>query len=89
MRTILYSTERLTANNRETGLFICFLLIFALSASAYVMYHGLQVPLPLLAPLDTSRDPSLRHPVPPSHISAPLLPPTFSLLASFNLSAPH
>mmetsp|Transcript_35059 Transcript_35059/g.99382 ORF Transcript_35059/g.99382 Transcript_35059/m.99382 type:complete len:1266 (-) Transcript_35059:109-3906(-) len=42
MRTILYSKERLTANTAETGLFICLLLVFALAASAYVMYYGLQ-----------------------------------------------
>ena len=43
MRTILYSTERVTANNWETGLFIVFLLIFAIAASAYVLFHGLKV----------------------------------------------
>eukprot|EP00884_Botryococcus_braunii_P002446 jgi/Botrbrau1/12201/Bobra.0186s0106.1 len=44
MRTILYSTEKVSANNLETGLFICFLLIFAVSAAAYVAYHGLLDP---------------------------------------------
>jgi cation-transporting ATPase 13A1 len=43
MRTILYSTERLSANNAETGAFIAFLLCFALAASGYVLQHGLAV----------------------------------------------
>ena len=54
MRTILYSTEHVSANNWETGLFILFLMVFAIAASAYVLYHGLQAscwsgaPSPLL-----------------------------------------
>ncbi|PSC72522.1 putative manganese-transporting ATPase PDR2 [Micractinium conductrix] len=44
MRTILYSTERVTANNIEAFMFILFLLLFAIAASGYVLYHGLQNP---------------------------------------------
>ncbi|KAL9647540.1 hypothetical protein ABK040_006896 [Willaertia magna] len=44
IRTILYATERVSANNLEALLFILFLLIFAIAASAYVLYEGLQHP---------------------------------------------
>ncbi|KAK2079975.1 hypothetical protein QBZ16_002370 [Prototheca wickerhamii] len=44
MRTILYSTEKVSANNLETFLFIGFLLIWAVAASAYVLYYGLADP---------------------------------------------
>lgn len=42
MRVILFSTERVTANTKESLMFIAFLLIFAVAASAYVMNRGLQ-----------------------------------------------
>jgi manganese-transporting P-type ATPase len=42
MRTILYSTERITANSGEAFLFIACLLVFAVIASAYVYTEGLK-----------------------------------------------
>ncbi|EFC50295.1 cation-transporting ATPase [Naegleria gruberi] len=44
IRTILYASERVSANNVEALLFILFLLIFAIIASAYVLYEGLKNP---------------------------------------------
>ena len=46
MRTILHSTDRMSANSSEAGLFILFLLVFALAASAYVLYHGIYLTEP-------------------------------------------
>lgn len=40
VRTMIYSTERVSANNAEALLFILFLLIFALAASWYVWTEG-------------------------------------------------
>lgn len=40
VRTMIYSTERISANNAEALWFILFLLVFALAASAYVWQEG-------------------------------------------------
>ncbi|KAL4581769.1 hypothetical protein LXL04_006297 [Taraxacum kok-saghyz] len=44
MRTILFSTERVTANSWESGFFILFLVVFALIAAGYVLKKGLEDP---------------------------------------------
>ena len=42
VRTMIYSTERVSANNAEALLFILFLLIFAVAASWYVWDEGVR-----------------------------------------------
>ncbi|KAF8320367.1 endoplasmic reticulum Ca-transporting P-type ATPase [Clavulina sp. PMI_390] len=46
VRTMIFSSERVSANNFESFLFIGFLLIFAIAASWYVWVHGLEKGLP-------------------------------------------
>ncbi|KAF3767022.1 hypothetical protein M406DRAFT_328132 [Cryphonectria parasitica EP155] len=42
VRTMIYSTERVSANNAEALLFILFLLVFAIAASWYVWTDGVE-----------------------------------------------
>jgi manganese-transporting P-type ATPase len=43
VRTMIFSTERVSANNLESFFFIGFLLIFAIAASWYVWVKGKQI----------------------------------------------
>ena len=45
MRTILFAAEAVTANTKESFLFILCLLVWGMAASAYVLHRGLQDPL--------------------------------------------
>jgi cation-transporting ATPase 13A1 len=42
MRTILFSTERVTVESKETYFYLLILLCFALAASYYVLVEGLK-----------------------------------------------
>ena len=46
VRTMIYSTERVSANNIEALLFILFLCVFAIAASWYVWVEGVKVDRP-------------------------------------------
>ncbi|THU93320.1 cation-transporting ATPase [Dendrothele bispora CBS 962.96] len=42
VRTMIFSTERISANNFESFLFLGFLLVFAIAASSYVWIKGIE-----------------------------------------------
>jgi cation-transporting ATPase 13A1 len=49
VRTMIFSSERVSANNMESFLFIGFLLIFAVAASWYVWVNGEQLTIEMTA----------------------------------------
>ncbi|GAA94246.1 hypothetical protein E5Q_00895 [Mixia osmundae IAM 14324] len=46
IRTMVFSTETVSANNFESFMFIAFLLVFAIAASAYVWIKGVEMQRP-------------------------------------------